>query len=263
MKLAKDLDEFYSQTGLAFYDQGYLFFRVEDINSDNRKVKYNIDGFGASSIVEKIHVWNIFDEFATFVGLERHVGETNIELEQRILNVFKRRTNSTELGLKNAILNELAILDATLTEKDIDISKPTPENLVKYYKEFGSVIEKLAHVNRDVYRTKRWDLDTWNYSFKSVDYIPHAWDIAIEAYQNGVGFEDDLEIVLTRPEDTTNTRVSFFTESSATIQEYVKRKDVKTNIDLKLTQYDDILNPVLAKYRLQHLRRKILLPHQS
>jgi hypothetical protein len=250
MNLAKDLDEFYSQTGLAFYDQGYLFFRVEDINPNSRKIKYDIAGFGATGVVEKIHVWNVFDEFATFVGIERHVGETNAELEQRILNVFKRRTNSTEQGLKNTILNELAILDPTLTEEEIDISKPTPENLVKYYKEFGSVIEKLAHVNRDVYRTKRWDLDAWDYALKSVDYIPHAWDIAIEAYQNGVGFEDDLNVALTKPDDTTNARVTFFSESSSKVQEYVKRKDIKTNIDLKLTQYDNLLNPVAAKYKI-------------
>lgn len=256
MNLAKDLDEFYSQTGLAFYDQGYLFFRVEDINPDNKKIKYELNEFGASGVVEKIHVWNVFDEFATFVGIERHLWETNKELEERILNVFKRRTNSTEQGLKNTILNELAILDPYLTAEDIDISRPTPENLVKYYKEFGSVIEKLAHVNRDVYRTKRWDLDTWNYTFKSVDYIPHAWDIAIDEYQNGIGFEDDLKVELTKPDDRTNARVTFFAESNSKIQEYVKKKDVKTNIDLKLTQYNDILNPITAKYKITASKAK-------
>jgi len=256
LKFAKDLDEFYSQTGLAFYDQGYLFFRVEDIEPNNKKIKYEINGFETSGMAEKIHVWNVFDEFAAFVGLQRHEGETNKDLEERILNVFRRRPNSTEQGLKNAILNELSILEPGLTEDEIDISRPTPDNLVKYYKEFGSVIEKLAHINRDVYRTKRWDLDTWNYSFKSIDYVPHAWDVFIDAYQNGVGFEDDLKVVLTSPDDTTNARVTFYAESNSVIQEYVRKKDVKTNIDLKLTQYNDTLNPITAKYRITASKAK-------
>jgi hypothetical protein len=246
--ITDDLSIFYSQTGLAYYEAGNLFFREEDIS--NKKIIYKIDSFQTSGDAEKISVWNVFDEFATFMGLERHVNETNKELEQRILNVSRRRTNSSTQGLKNAILNELMFLDPELTEDEIDISAPTPENLVKYYKEFGSVIEKLAHVNRDVYRTKRWDLDSWNYTLKSVDYLPHAWDYAIDIFQNGVGFEKDLQVSLTNPNDTTNAVITFYGQSLFNVQEYIKKKQIKTDVQLKLSQYDNVLKPIMGKYKI-------------
>lgn len=250
VEITEDLNKFYSETGLAFYEDGNLFFRVEDIDQDKLEIKYSIDGYETNGSVEKIHVWNVFDEFATFVGLERHTDETNKQLEDRILNVFKRRTNSTEVGLKNSILNELLYLDPNLEMDEISISKPTPENLIKHYKEFGSVIEKLANVNRDVYRTKRWDIDTWNYALKSIDYLPHAWDYALEEYQNGVGFEDDLKVALTSPDDTTGAIITFYSKSIQEVREYVKNKEIKTDIELKLSQYDNVLKPITAKYKI-------------
>lgn len=250
LPFADDIATFYASTGYAYYEDGYLFFRTEDMDESNLTIKYALSGYAMTAKAEKYHVWNVFDEFATFVGIERHEWETNQQLEQRILNVFKRRTNSTEAGLRNAILNELMILDPSLTEDEIVIERPTPTNLVKYYKEFGSVIEKLAYVNRDAYRTKRWDLDTWNYTFKSIDYVPHAWDAALDVYQNGVGFEDDLSVSLTGPNDTTNARITFYEESEEKIQEYVRKKGVKSNVKLTLTKYSNTLTPVTAKYKI-------------
>lgn len=248
LPIVNNINDFYSQTGLAYYEDGNLFFRVEDINMTT--IKYKVDEYTMTAALEKIHVWNVFDEFATFVGLQRHQWETNLELENRILNVFRRRTNSTATGLQNAILNELMNIDPTLQLDDVLIERPTPENLMKNYKEFGTVIEKLANVNRDVYRTKRWDIDTWNYAFKSVDYIPHAWDIAIEHYQNGVGFKDDLKVSIVDASEKTNARVTFYAESSSSIKEYIRNRDVKTSINLSLSKYDNILKPIVARYKI-------------
>lgn len=247
--MAEDVASFYSTTGQAYLEDGYLYFRTEDIVSSD-PVKITIDEFPTTIAIEKIHVWNVFDEFAVFVGIERHEGESNIDLEKRILSVFSRPMNSTERGLRNTILNELMILDPSLAEEEIDISRPTPENLMKPYKEFSNLLEKLDLVNRDIYRNKRWDIDPWNYAFKSVEYIPHAWDVLIDSYQNGIGFDDDLKVSVTSPDDTTNARVSFYSESDIMIQEYVKQRNIQQKINVGLTRYDNTLQAKTAKYKI-------------
>lgn len=250
LEIAEDIASFYATTGQAFLEDGYLFFRTEDVLTPEAPIHITIDDFPTTISVDKIHVWNVFDEFATFVGIERHEGEANVDLETRILNAFKRPTNSTETGLRNAILNELMIIDPSLIEEEVVISRPTPSNLIKPYKEFKSVLEKLDLVNRDIYRTKRWDIDPWNYSFKSIEYIPHAWDIVLDAYQNGVGFDKDLEVSITSPDDRTNARVSFYSESSVTIKEYVKQRNIQQKIKLGLVKYDNALRAKVAKYKV-------------
>lgn len=250
LNMAEDIASFYATTGQAYLEEGYLFFRTEDISTPDAPVKITIDGFATTINIEKIHVWNVFDEFATFLGVQRHEGESNLDLEKRILSVFKRPMNSTEAGLRNAILNELMIIDPSLSEEEIEISRPTPANLMKPYKEFKSVLEKLDLVNRDIYRTKRWDIDPWNYAFKSVEYIPHAWDIALDAYQNGIGFKDDLEVSVTSPDDTTNARISFYSESDVMIQEYIKQRTIRKKIKIGLTKYDNALKSKVAKYKI-------------
>ena len=61
---------------------------------------YILDGYKSEAKLEKMHVWNTYDEFATFVGIERYENENNTELFNRIINVSKNVLNSSEDGIK-------------------------------------------------------------------------------------------------------------------------------------------------------------------
>jgi hypothetical protein len=254
--LTQDINTFYQEDGYAYYEDGYLFFKASDIESNflldrgPAKIRYSINGYSMTSIAEKMHVWNVFDEFATFVGLERHEGEKNSDLVRRIYTIRESLPNSSEPGLKNAILAELKMIDENLSVDEIKVERPTPENLRKYYKEFGTVLERLAQFNKDTYRTKKWDIDMWNHDFKSVDYIPHAWDVAISTYQNGIGFGDDLEVSTTDDDDTADATISFFKESDSSIQQYVRDNSIKRNISYEMYKYANALKPENVKYKI-------------
>ena len=75
--------------------------------------------------------------------------------------------------MKNAIISELMSL-VDITEDDIVISKVTPENLVKPYKEYKTLLEMLDKINRDCLKDKQWDLDKWSYSFKSIEFLDNV-----------------------------------------------------------------------------------------
>jgi hypothetical protein len=256
VNITLDLKEFYSSKDKALYENGTIYFHEKTIEDEfidsisDSRIEYELESFRMTEFATRIHVWNIYDEFATFLGLKRYEWETNKELLNRLLNSPKHRTNSTEDGIKNAIMNAIINIDSTVEAKDIDISRPTPENLIKYYKEFGTVIEKLASVNRDVFRTKRWDIDSWNYDFKSIDYVPHAWDVLVKSFQNGIGFEDDLKVELTNSNDTTDATITIYEQSANAIEEYVKDRDMKKQINLNLVKYDNIIKPIVAKYKI-------------
>ena len=51
--------------------------------------------------------------------------------------------------------------DPDVSVDDIKIERATPENLIKPYEDFESLLEKLMYINRDVFKCKRWDLDYW------------------------------------------------------------------------------------------------------
>jgi len=243
-----DLNVFYKQTGVFYYENSYLFFRIDDIGED--KIEYTLNDYYFVETPEKMHVWNIFDEFATFVGIERHEGETNKKLENRILNVFKNKMNNTKDGLKHAILTEIMELDPTLTMDEITIEGVTPENLRKKYDEFSTVLDKLSSINKDSYKYKKWDVDPWFYSIRSIDYIPHAWDVALEVFKDGIGKTDDLKILLSTTEDTTDASIVLYKKSTKDIDNYLKKNNVNTNIELSLTQFNEELNPILSRYKI-------------
>lgn len=56
--------------------------------------------------------------------------------------------------MRNAIISELMSL-VDITEDDIVISKVTPENLVKPYKEYKTLLEMLDKINRDCLKDKQ------------------------------------------------------------------------------------------------------------
>lgn len=241
IKITTDIKEFFSND-MCYYDSGQLFFKKDYTN--DKIISYSINDYKTTSFLEDMYVWNIYDEFATFLGLTRYENESNEELVKRMLTFPKITVNSTHDGLKHAILSELVSIDDSLTEDEIKIEPPTPENLLKQYDEFKQVIDKLAETNRDVYRFKRWDLDPWNHKIKSIAYIPHMWDAIIETYENGVGFENDLKATLVTGDNKTNMTVEFYEESLETLKEYVKDKNINKKIPLKLKQYK---NEIISK----------------
>lgn len=153
-ELTKDIDEFYSNIKIAYYENGNIYFRTEVINEPELKVIVNINDYTYEYTLEKKHVWNIFDEYAVFVGIERHINESNKQLKDRILFTTKNPGNSSEQGLKNAIISELMSL-TDITENDINISKVTPENLIKPYKQYKTLLEMLDKLNRDCLKDKQ------------------------------------------------------------------------------------------------------------
>ena len=237
--------EFYDSDNLAFYEDGFIYLKQEV-----KSLEYSIDGYKSIIDSEKIHVWNIFDEFAAFLGIRRFTWESNKELLNRTLAFGNNKANSTEQGLKNAILNNLINIDKDITAEDIKIERPTPENLIKYYDEFETILDHLANVNRDIYRTKRWDLDTWKFSMKSIDYIPHAWDVALEYYVNGIGFDDDLKVEIVDAKMTTDATVFFYKKTLDYINSYIKNNSIKEEVRLDLVKHDDNLKTTNVKYRI-------------
>lgn len=236
--------DFYEQDKTAYYCEGFIYLK-EDI----KEIEYSIDGYKSVASGEKYHVWNIFDEFAVFVGLRRFEWEDNESLLNRILSFANQKPNSSENGLLNAIVNNLKN-DIDISKEEILIERPTPENLIKYYNEFETVLDTLANVNRDVYRTKRWDLDTWNFKIKSVDYIPHAWDILLNHYVNGVGFKDDLKVEIIDAEMKTDATIYFYKKTLEYINSYIKNNNINETIKLNLQKHDDYLKPINVKYKI-------------
>ena len=57
--------------------------------------------------------------------------------------------------------------DPNITMDDIKIERATPENLLKPYEDFETLLDKMMYVNRDVFKCKRWDFDYWLYDFVS------------------------------------------------------------------------------------------------
>lgn len=256
-ELTEDNNIFYQESDYAFYQDGFVYFKQEF-----KEVKYAIDGFTITTSSEKIHVWNIFDEFAAFIGLRRYLWESNKELLNRVLATANNKPNSSEDGLKNAILNNLINIAPELSKENILIERPTPENLIKYYDEFENILDHLMTVNRDVYRTKRWDLDPWNFEIKSIDYIPHAWDVILSEFNNGVGFKDDLKVEIVNSDTTTDADVFFYKKTVEAVDTYIKNNNIKESVTLDLLKYDNDLKPANVKYEVTASEINSLDPSQ-
>ena len=247
-----DIDEFYSNETLAYYENGLIYIQEALYNKNNiNSIILSIDDYKYTYTLERKHVWNIFDEFACFVGLERHTNESNTSLKERILFSTKNLGSNTEEGLKNAIMSELIGMFPEMQSEEIEITKLTPESLTKPYKEFNSLLDMLSSINRDVLKDKRWDLDKWSYDFKSIAFLDNVWDDVIETYQNGIGHGDDLKVVIADNDTTTDADIVLYNKSIVKLDKYVADKHIKKNINFKLKRYENILNPIKAKYAIK------------
>ena len=113
----------------ALYQGGYLIISTDNLPSDgNLLYTYNDYKYGGK--LQRYHIWNIFDEFAMFLGLNRFsdTGETNAQLLKRCFLVFSNPTNSTRVGLQNVIMNCLSN-DITVEREDIKIEIPDDHNV--------------------------------------------------------------------------------------------------------------------------------------
>lgn len=247
-----DIDEFYSNETLAYYENGLIYIQEALYNKNNiNSIILSIDDYKYTYTLERKHVWNIFDEFACFVGLERHTNESNTSLKERILFSTKNLGSNTEEGLKNAIISELIGMFPEIQSEEIEITKLTPESLTKPYKEFNSLLDMLSSINRDVLKDKRWDLDKWSYDFKSIAFLDNVWDDVVETYQNGIGHGDDLKVVIADNDTTTDADIVLYDKSTVKLDKYVADKHIKKNINFKLKRYENILNPIKAKYAIK------------
>ena len=233
-----------------YYEEGRFFIK-ESLYKEGVNLFIEIDNSIIEYSLTKYHVWNIFDEFATFVNTRRYENETNKELLDRILYITRNLPNGTESGLKHAIISELMHFDPSITENDIKIERATPENLIKPYEDYESLLDKLMYINRDVFKCKRWDLDYWLYDFESISYIPHKWNETLSHWQNGIGHDDDLKVIISDASNVTDAKLTLYNKSTVAFEKYVQNKDIEYDVDFKLVKYNNVLNKSNIKYKIK------------
>ena len=251
LSLTNNITEFLNADNLAYYEDGYI--HIKDTLHDSKNldtIKIFIEDSWLNYNLTKHSVWNIFDEFACFVGLRRHENETNQSLIDRILYRTKNLPNASEDGLKNSIISN--IMDKVSIDKDdIEIERLTSESLRKQYEGFETLLDFLSDMNRDVYKDKKWDLDLWQYDFKSIKYIDHKWNETLKEYQNGVGYGDDLKVIMSNSTTSTDAKVTLYKKSEQKLTEYVHNKNIPKNIKFRLKRYNNILNSQPLQYRIK------------
>lgn len=235
----------------ALYQNGYVLLDPDNVDSD-RMFYYISDGQTYSSKLEKKDLWNIFDEFALFSSLERYEGESNSQLVQRILYSFKRPTNGTEQGIKNAVINSVMNYES-LDPTDVIIERPNGQNMYMLTEDKRTVYDVMSEMNKDVAREKVWNHTNWENGFKKMAYIPNVWDAPLEGYQNGTGQKDDLLTRLStdyKDRETTDIEVMGYKTSSIIVNEYIRKQGIKKNIPLKLTRYKNELTAKNVSYKI-------------
>lgn len=265
LELTTDINKFFNNTSVAYYEEGNIYIREELY--DGSKITIFINDTNNEYELIKTSVWNIFDEFACFVGLERHANETNQQLIKRILYVTKNKPNSSVDGLKHAIVSELLtnfpeIELSTTLESDIKIERVNETNLREAYKEFNTLLDYLNSINKDVYRWKKWDLDQWMHDFKSISYIPVKWDDAVSSFKNGVGFGSDLEVSMSSNVQKTDATVTLYDKSLETMNKYLSNKKIEKDITINFKRYNNLLNSTLANYTIKASPMTRLYPNE-
>ena len=248
LEVTKDKDAFYDTLeSLAYYQDGRLFFY-----SDPETVEYTYNGFIYKKDTTKIHIWNVLDDFAWWVGLERLPEETNKALMDRTVNIFRMRPSSSIQGLKNVIKNTLLNYD-NIDDEEIKFELPDENNMQLLNSEGQTLYDELSSFNRDIARTKKWDIDYWENSFAEFSYIHHAWDAEVSSYKDGVGYNNSLKVSTVKDLDTelgTAVNIYGYKKSEKKIEEYFRRADIKKELTLKLKKYDDIMNPLKVQYKI-------------
>lgn len=235
----------------ALWQSGNLMLRPQDA-AQEQMILYKTKGYTYQAKLEKYHVWNVIDEFALFAGLKRYPDELNAALLKRCLLSFQNMTNSAEVGLKHAIINAVSG-ETAVSHDEILIKRPDREILCLPDEAYDTVYERLAQFNADVFRTKRWDMNLWEHSFRQLMYLPHKWDVIPAAYQDGVGQNAALEAMLTggiKDQQRTDVSVTGYQQSEIMIEEYIRNQHIEQNLRLRLTRCDNALKPVDIEYKI-------------
>ena len=257
--VTNDKELFYNDNTYAYYENGYLVMRE---TNDEKRLEYWYNGYTSyyAEITEE-HVWNVIDEFAWWCGLERFSGERNDTLLQRCLYQLhyddtnpaqNRRPNSTEKGLKNTIRNAVSVL-GNLSEEEIQFLEPNENTLAIKNEEGVTLYEQISRFNRDIARTRQWDIDYWDNNFRKLYYLPHIWDAEVDSYKNGVGYMDSLFVSTAKEmnvEGTVDLTVKGYVKSKAKIEQYIQSNDITKNIPLTLVHYSDMINPLQIQYKI-------------
>ena len=242
----------------CLYQNGYLVFDIntvftqEKINDETfyNKVIYSINDYSYSDYVKIIHTWNIIDEFALFLGIERYDNEKNKSLMKRCFAVFQNKTDSSETGLKNTIINSV-LNDIDLTPEEILVEKPNEINMRQNDSDGLYIYEQLAQLNKDVFRTKIWNMDTWEHNFKTIMYIPHEWNKSIQVYQDGVGQQKDLNVILNDGnKEVTDVNIYAYKLDREKVIKYVQKSNASTKLQLQLERYNDEIKPKNIQYKI-------------
>lgn len=247
LKVTDDINVFYKSPEYAYYQSGYLVFR-----NNVEEIEYSIKEFRYKYKAERFHVWNIFDEFAWWVGLTRFDSERNVDLVKRTIDIFRERPDSSENGIRNIIKNSLAS-SGYINDNEIIFETPNIENLNESHDESISLYEELALFNRDIARTKRWDIDYWDNAFRSMETIPHVWDAEVDKCEDGVGYRNSLHVSTVKDlnvEEKTDVEVIGYKFSTEKIEEYVRKNNIREDINLTLTRYSDEIKPIDIQYKI-------------
>lgn len=248
LAVTTDKDAFYDGLeSLAYYQDGRIFFY-----SDPETVEYTYNRFIYKKDTTKIHIWNVLDDFAWWVGLDRFPEETNKALMYRTINIFRLRPSSSIQGLKNVIKNTL-LNYGNIDDEEIKFELPDENNMKLFNSDGQTLYDELSGFNRDIARTKKWDIDYWKNSFAKFKYIPHAWDSEVSNYKDGVGYNNSLKVTTVKDLDTelgTAVNIYGYKKSKEKIEEYFRRADIKKELTLKLKKYDDIMNPLKVQYKI-------------
>lgn len=239
-----------NMSSYVLYQDEHFIISVDNVPDDSL-LSYTYNGYKYGGVLTRYHIWNIFDEFAMFLGLERYsdIGETNAQLLKRCLRVFANPTNSTKTGLQNVILNCLSN-DVALEREDILIEVPDDNNMWLPYGN-STVYEHLVQLNKDIWRTKNFDTTWYEHTFKNLDYLSHVWDKTLEVYSDGVGQRNDLKVELSGSKgSTTGVTVSGFKKDKITLDAYFRKHAIRERIPIQLLRYNDILNPKRVQYKI-------------
>lgn len=232
----------------VLYQSGYLIFGEDP----GKEIKYEtVDNYIHTAETSKQHLWNIFDEYALFSGIDRYDGETNAELVKRIYAVYRNPTSSAETGLKNAIINSVINYDNLLPE-EITFEEPDENNIFEETDSGKTIYDEISELNQDNAKDKVWNQSYWENTFKKTTYIPNEWDKEIPVYQNGTGQSDDLKVKMSSDsaDETTDIYVTGYKASQVTVNEYIRKQGIQKTIPIKLRRYRDELVAKDVRYKI-------------
>ena len=259
IEITEDINKLLVHNLVAYYEKGNIYMN-DDINPSSVEIFINGDKLNAD--YELVSVWNIFDEFACFVDVQRHSGETNSQLVKRILHRTRYKPNASIEGLQNAIMTELLSEFPDINRDEIQIEQVNDKNLRQAYKDFDTLLDFLNSINCDVYRWKRWDLNVWQHDFKSISYIPAIWDESISNFKNGIGYNDDCKVIMASNSQSTDAIITLYDKSLETMNKYLADKNIEKDIIIKFKKYNDILNYSLIDYTIKASRLTQLDPEK-